>query len=79
MKFARFLAKIAHGLAVAKFGTEFFNPWLQEIILGREERFHPLCRWLSRSAASGVGVSNPHGLLALPILNERPGLTRRPH
>jgi hypothetical protein len=39
MKFARFLAKIAHGLAVAKFGTEFFNPWLQEIILGRDERF----------------------------------------
>ena len=34
-EFARFLAKIAHGYAVAMFGIDGFNPLLTDLILGR--------------------------------------------
>jgi len=33
----RFLAKIAHGMAVAHYGFESFEPWLPDFILGKED------------------------------------------
>jgi hypothetical protein len=33
---ARFLAKIAHAMAVAEYGIEAFDPWLPNFILGQD-------------------------------------------
>lgn len=38
-KFLRFLAKMAHGFAVATIGEEAFEPFLQPLILGRDPDF----------------------------------------
>lgn len=37
LKFSRFLAKVAHSMAVAACGTEAFEPFLPELILGRDD------------------------------------------
>ncbi|HEY1864732.1 MAG TPA: HNH endonuclease, partial [Roseiarcus sp.] len=53
---ARFLAKIGHAAAVAKYGLDAFEPWLPNFILGKDDcTFHNLVAWFPNSSQDKLG------------------------
>jgi HNH endonuclease len=70
--FARFLAKIAHGVAVAELGDALVDRFLPEIILGQGETpSHYIGSWLSEGEAAdtlhSLSIGSADGYVAVDI------------
>lgn len=73
-RFARLLAKIAHGYAVAEWGYGSFTPYLPDLILGRSNDHYYLVGGDSKIEAPIPAAGNYQLRLGLQTLNSTTGL-----